>query len=148
MIDFDALLKRKEEEGRRSGYSDREARGIASSDDTFYKALLKHKEIKGRVSEKQKPLPPMPHANLAVPQMDAVKNFFEDRQYDDKPFKLDGPANMSAVDGVIRKEQDQEFLHGDDNTSTFAMLKESTTTNPHPYAEYFKRNQKDEQPDR
>ena len=144
MIDFDALLKKKEAEGRQSGYSAVEARGIASSDMTFYNALLKHKEIKGKLAERQKPLPPMPHANLKVPQMDAVKNFFDDRQYDDKPYDLEGPANMASVASTIRKEQSDEFMHGDENTRTFTMLKESNQTNPHPYAEYFKREKKDE----
>jgi hypothetical protein len=143
MIDFKALLRKKEDEGRQSGYSAVEARGVASSDQTFYNALLKHKEIKAKVAEKQKPLPPMPHADLKVPQMDAVKNFFDDRQYDDKPYDLDGPANMAAVVNTIRKEQGDEFMHSDENTRTFSVIKE-TNTNPHPYAEYFKREQQHE----
>lgn len=142
MINFDELLRKKEAEGRASGYDARTARGTASSSETFYNSLIKKKELEGALAQQQDKPTPMPHANLSVPQMDRVKQFFADREYDGVPFKLDGSPNMDAVMDVIRKEQENEYMHRDEKTQTFHIVKENN--NQHPYDAYFQRKPKNE----
>ena len=107
-----------------------------------FDALLKKKVDEGRRSERQT-LPPIPNAKIEMKPMDAVKNFLEDRQYDDQPFKLEGPASLGSVQKILREEQPDEYMHNDDVKKTFNIVKE-TNTNPHPYADYFKRKPKDD----
>lgn len=110
-----------------------------------FNALLKKKEAECRASLNQTPAP-MPHANLNIPNVNRIKAFLEDREYDGVPFKLEGPANMAAVQKILRKEQSDEYMHRDDNTKTFNIIKE--TDNPHPYDAYYQRKRQDEQSDR
>lgn len=110
-----------------------------------FAALLKKKEDECRRSENQV-RKPMPRANINIPKTDRIKAFFEDREYDGVPFKLEGQANMRAVCDTLRKEQSDEYMHRDDNTTTFNIIKE--TNNPHPYDAYFQRKRQDEQTDR
>ena len=138
MIDFTAVLAKKAAEGK-----------VASNqkvNKTFCESVrlvdgLKKKVVDDRIGKfmaKPENMPKMPTVNISVPKLDPVKQFFDDRQYDDKPFKLDGPANMAAVQKVIREEQDDEFMHRDDNTKTFNIFKENDRI-PHPYDEFYRR---------
>lgn len=110
MIDFDAMLRRKVEECKRS--------------------------------ENQK-LPEMPTVHITIPKMDPIKQFFEDREYDGEPFKLEGTPNIDAVMKVLREEQADEYMHDDDKRQTFHMISENSN-NKHPYDAYFQRKRNDE----
>jgi hypothetical protein len=109
-----------------------------------WKERLQSKETAAKAAENQT-VDAMPHANLSIPKVNRIKQFFEDRQYDDVPFKLEGPANMRAVQEVLRKEQDDEYMHRDENMKTFNIINE--TNNQHPYDAYFQRKRPDEQSD-
>lgn len=109
-----------------------------------FDALLRKKQDEATAAANQKAAP-MPHANLNIPKVDRIKQFFEDRQYDDVPFKLEGPANMRAVQEVLRKEQDDEYMHRDENMKTFNIINE--TNNQHPYDAYFQRKRPDDRSD-
>ena len=95
-----------------------------------FEALLRKKQDEAKAAANQKAAP-MPHANLNIPKVDRIKQFFEDRQYDDVPFKLEGPANMRAVQ--------------DENMKTFNIINE--TNNQHPYDAYFQRKRPDDRSD-
>jgi hypothetical protein len=110
-----------------------------------FDSLIKKKEAERRASEGQR-LPDMPRANLSVPKMDRLKNFFEDREYDDIPVKVEGMPSMSKAMAMIRAEQGDEYMHSDDNIKTFNIINE--TNNQHPYDAYFQRKRQDEQSDR
>ena len=107
-----------------------------------FAGLLKKKKLEAIAAENQV-VDEMPHAHISIQPMNAVKSFFEDREYDDVPFKLDGPANMKSVQDILRKEQGDEYMHRDENIQTFNIINE--TKNPHPYDAYFQRKRPDEQ---
>jgi hypothetical protein len=106
-----------------------------------FAALLKKKEADCRMSEKQQ-LPGMPRANISVPKLDRLKQFFEDREYDDTPVKVEGMPTLSKAMDMVRAEQCDEYMHRDDNIKTFNMINE--TNNTHPYDVYFQRKREDE----
>ena len=106
-----------------------------------FDAMLRKKEAEHKASLNQKPAE-MPHANISIPKMDAIKNFFEDREYDGKPVKIDGIPSMAAVNKMIREEQNEEFMHRDDKLQTFHFVKE--TNNLHPYDAYFQRKREND----
>lgn len=110
-----------------------------------FDALLRKKEAECRASEKRQ-LHGMPRANLAVPKLDRLKQFFEDREYDDTPIKVDGAPTMSKAIEMIRAEQSDEYMHREDNIKTFNMINE--TNNTHPYDVYYQRKREDEQSNR
>ena len=141
MIDLKEILKKKTEEGKKAAEQKVEK--------TFFPKVdpiekIKQKVIDGKVSEYYKKVvkAEMPRANITVPKMDAVKQFFADREYDDKPFNLEGSANMSAVRNVLAKEQSDEYMHGDEKTQTFHMINEITNSK-HPFDAYFHRKRED-----
>ncbi len=107
-----------------------------------FDALLKKKVAECKASEKQQ-LPGMPRANISVPKLDRLKQFFEDREYDDTPVKVEGVPTMSKAMEMIRAEQGDEYMHRDDNLKTFNIINE--TNNKHPYDAYFQRKREDEQ---
>ena len=138
MIDVKALLEKKAAEGK--------AASNQKVNKTFCESVrlvdgLKKKVVDDRIGKflaKPENMPKMPTVNITVPKIDPIKQFFEDRQYDDKPFNLEGPANMASVQKVIREEQSDEFMHKDDNTRTFNVIKEHDRM-PHPYDEFYRR---------
>lgn len=138
MIDVKALLEKKAAEGKAA--SEHKV-GTHFGQRVPLMDCLKKKVVEERIGNfmaKKENMPKMPVADMSVPKMDPVKQFFEDRQYDDKPFKLEGPANMASVQKVIREEQSDEFMHKDDNTRTFNVIKEHDRM-PHPYDEFYRR---------
>ncbi len=137
MIDLKEILRKKSEEGKKSA-SQPVCKSFFPRVDTVEN--LKRKVIEGKVSEyiRKTVKQEMPKADISVPKMDAVKQFFADREYDDKPFNLEGLANMSSVRDVLAKEQSEEYMHGDEKTQTFHVINEITNSK-HPYDAYFQR---------